>query len=159
MSRRVQAKHRGLGHSVKRTTTWPAGARAFIVEKEERLLVAHRRDLRNRDKPAGVGAELIESQDGSRITGVIGEPVVSVVIRIAIELIRRAMERVAAALGIYKNHYSRAAAIFRVVIACESLEFAHGIDAQFRVFSVIGPDVCVDYAVEKEVRSEEHTSE
>jgi hypothetical protein len=60
----------------------------------------------------------------------IAEPIVRVVIGIAIELIRRAVEVLATALGIDKDHYTRAAAVLGIEVTGERLEFAHGIQAQ-----------------------------
>src|ERR1035437_954579 len=83
----------------------------------------------------------------------VAEPIVGIESRVAIEFVQRTMELVAAALGINENHNARAATIFRIEIACESLEFAHGVKAQGGVFTVVCTYIGVDYAIEEEVVS------
>ncbi len=81
----------------------------------------------------------------------VAEPVVGVVVRVAVELVRRPMEMLAAALGVNQNHNTRAASIFRIEVPGERLKFAHGVNAQVCIFAVVGAHVGVDHAIEKEV--------
>src|ERR1039458_4916160 len=88
----------------------------------------------------------------------VAEPIVGVEVRVAIKFVRRAMDPIAATLGIDENHDARAAAIFCIEIAGESLEFAYRVKAQGSVFAVVCTHVRIDYAVEKEVvRSPAHS--
>ena len=54
----------------------------------------------------------------------VAEPVVGVVIRVAVELLGGAMEVLAAALGVDQNHDARAAAVLRIEISGQGFEFA-----------------------------------
>ena len=78
--------------STSRVPVRPVGARPFVVEEEEGLLVAPGRDLRDGNEAANVPAELIEFQIGPGLTVMVAEPVVGVVIRVAVELVRGAVE-------------------------------------------------------------------
>ena len=81
----------------------------------------------------------------------VAEPVVGVVVRVAVELICGSVKVLAAALGVDQNHDPRAASILRVEVAGERLEFADGVNAQVRIFAVVCAYVGVDHAVEKEI--------
>ena len=81
----------------------------------------------------------------------VAEPVVRVVIRVAVELVRRAMEVLAAALGVDQNHHARATAVLGVEVAGKRLEFADGVETQRRIFAVVRAYVGVDDAVQEEV--------
>ncbi len=79
------------------------------------------------------------------------EPVVGVVVGVAVELVRRAVEMLAAALGVDQNHHPWAAPVFRIEIPGKCLEFAHRVDAQVSILTVVGANVGVDDSVEKKV--------
>src|ERR1035441_9808881 len=83
----------------------------------------------------------------------VAEPIVGVEVRVAIKFVRRAMEPIAATLGIDENHNARTAAIFCIEIAGESLELAYRVKAQGSVFAVVCSYVRIDYSIEKEVVS------
>ena len=81
----------------------------------------------------------------------VAEPIVGVVIRIAVEFVRRAVEVFATAFGVDQDHDARTAAVLGVEVAGEGLEFAHSVQAQRRVLAVVRAYVGVDDAVEEEV--------
>ena len=85
------------------------------------------------------------------LTVVVAEPVVGVEIRIAVELIGRAVEVIATALGIDQNHDARTAAILGVEVSGEGLEFADCVETQRGIFTIVRAYVGVDDAVEEEV--------
>lgn len=82
---------------------------------------------------------------------VVGEPVIGVEGRVAIELPQRAVELLPARLGVDQDHDAWAGAILRVKVAGQRLEGAHGINAQVGIFAVIRAHVGVDHAIQKEV--------
>ena len=150
-------KHRRQRHGVEgaagtaRIAIRPVGPCSFIVEEEKCLFVASGRDFRNGNVTADVAAELIELQICPGLTVMVAEPIVGVVIRIAVELIGRAVEVFATALGVDQNHDARTTPVLGVEVAGEGLEFPDGVEAQRGIFAVVRAYVGVDDAVEKEI--------
>ena len=88
----------------------------------------------------------------------ITEPVVGIEIRITVELVARAVETLTATLGVDQNHDARAAAVLGIKVSGEGFKFAHGVDAEVGIFTVVGAHIGVDDAVEEEViRSTAHS--
>ena len=81
----------------------------------------------------------------------VAEPVVGVVVGIAVELVGCSVEVVAATLGVDENHNARATTVFGIEVPGEGFEFAHSVQTQRGVFAVVRANVCVDDAIEEEI--------
>ena len=105
--------------------------------------------MRNQDRSAQIASELIEAQflylSGS-VEGLAGVECV-----VSEKLVGRAMELAAAALGVNGNHDTGVAAVLGAESAGLQFELAHRVEADLRVLAVVGADVGVDGAVEKDV--------